>query len=695
MTAPRPQRRIRSRRRSVTARFGLVLAVLGALIALFTAAISMSQLGTVARDDAQARVTDKAETAVELLRAEQVALSGYVSGLAGQLPPAVTGAALAPAISESSRLIGTDDLVGLAWPGGVLLFRHGSSVDASSAPWDGVVSAAGHDIVVDAGPPPFMLASASLTGAPGGAVFVARPITSTTVAEIDRTVDPTSVADLAVVSGGRYLLDGRVGGEPVEAGQPVDGRLAGVVGGSNRTGVVQLARATAVASRLLLGSLHIVVSMAVPPPPSVLSGGAAPLIVAATAVLLLALVLAFVVVERSLGRPLRRLDRAVSALAREDFDEPVPVGGDDEIGRLARSFERMRGQLRATIGVAEARAEIAAELSAPQPLGAALDSICGRLCETTQAQRSLVVIASSAVVEAYATGRGLSRAPDPADVVRGEGPVAVAMRAEAAGAVLACALEGSGDRRLGMRSICAAPVRIGQRTLGVVAASDPPDGFTGPDVDLVVSTAEQVALALERAHVLALAQRQAITDELTGLYNYRFLVDYVDQQIALAERLGAPLSLLMLDIDRFKLLNDEFGHHVGDQALREFATTISRTIRRADLAARYGGEEFCIVMANTGRHEAATVAEKVRAAVAEIALTVEHRSEPIRFTVSIGGVAFPDDTGSAGDLLRLADQALYRAKREGRDRVRFPDDGGGTAGGTAQPRRRPGRSSRA
>jgi diguanylate cyclase (GGDEF)-like protein len=200
-------------------------------------------------------------------------------------------------------------------------------------------------------------------------------------------------------------------------------------------------------------------------------------------------------------------------------------------------------------------------------------------------------------------------------------------------------------------------------------------GFNAADLALVSAVAEQTALALERYRILAVVQRQASTDELTSLYNYRFLVDYLDQQIALAERLTSPLAVLMLDLDRFKSLNDSHGHHAGDEALRSFARTLRQSIRRSDLAARYGGEEFVVVMANTNGEDARLVADKIRLAVADMVLRLAPDVEETRITVSIGGVAYPDDTGDARQLLRLADDALYRAKRTGRDRVCFVGDG--------------------
>jgi diguanylate cyclase (GGDEF)-like protein len=164
-------------------------------------------------------------------------------------------------------------------------------------------------------------------------------------------------------------------------------------------------------------------------------------------------------------------------------------------------------------------------------------------------------------------------------------------------------------------------------------------------------------------------QEQASKDDLTGLHNHRFLVDHISQQVALAERLGSPLALLMLDLDFFKRLNDTYGHAAGDAALRSFATTLKGAIRRSDLAARYGGEEFVVVMPGASQADATMVAEKIRAEVCREPVLLDGMGRSETITVSIGVAAYPENTVAAQDLLRLADAALYRAKDAGRNRV--------------------------
>ena len=164
----------------------------------------------------------------------------------------------------------------------------------------------------------------------------------------------------------------------------------------------------------------------------------------------------------------------------------------------------------------------------------------------------------------------------------------------------------------------------------------------------------------------------AITDALTGLFNRRYMESHLGTLIEQAAARGKPLSALILDIDYFKAINDSHGHDAGDDVLRDFALRIKRSIRGIDLACRYGGEEFVIVMPETDMAVAAMVAERLRRRIAAEPFAIAQGTRQIPVTISIGiaGLRGKDDTAAA--LLKRADQALYRAKRDGRNRV-VPD----------------------
>ncbi len=161
-------------------------------------------------------------------------------------------------------------------------------------------------------------------------------------------------------------------------------------------------------------------------------------------------------------------------------------------------------------------------------------------------------------------------------------------------------------------------------------------------------------------------EQLSITDGLTRLHNHRFFQEHLTREIKRVERSGEPLSLLLLDIDDFKQLNDQVGHVAGDELLMGIARVLNQAMRDSDLLARYGGEEFAVLASNTDLKGAVHLAEKIRTAVAEAAFIVGDSMRPTRMTISIGVAQY---RGSRKQLLRATDRALYRAKGNGKDCV--------------------------
>lgn len=161
----------------------------------------------------------------------------------------------------------------------------------------------------------------------------------------------------------------------------------------------------------------------------------------------------------------------------------------------------------------------------------------------------------------------------------------------------------------------------------------------------------------------------AITDPLTGLHNRRYMESHLSTLAEQASLRAKPLALMMLDIDYFKSINDRYGHDAGDDVLREFAVRIRKSIRGIDLACRYGGEEFVIVMPETDLHVAGMVAERLRRSIAGEPFSIEKGAKRIDVTISIGISTLETKGEAIGDVLKRADQALYRAKNDGRNRV--------------------------
>jgi two-component system cell cycle response regulator len=163
----------------------------------------------------------------------------------------------------------------------------------------------------------------------------------------------------------------------------------------------------------------------------------------------------------------------------------------------------------------------------------------------------------------------------------------------------------------------------------------------------------------------------AITDALTGLFNRRYMETHVGALVEQASARGKPLAVLVLDIDYFKSINDTWGHDAGDDVLREFALRIKKSIRGIDLACRYGGEEFVVIMPETDMTVSTKVAERLRRRIAGEPFPIQQGARSIPVTISVGIATLGRDDNAA-TVLKRADQALYRAKRDGRNRV-VPD----------------------
>src|ERR1700744_2825963 len=166
-----------------------------------------------------------------------------------------------------------------------------------------------------------------------------------------------------------------------------------------------------------------------------------------------------------------------------------------------------------------------------------------------------------------------------------------------------------------------------------------------------------------------LSLEMAITDQLTGLHNRRYMSSHLDNLMAHSARPGKPLAFVIMDIDYFKSVNDTHGHDIGDEVLREFAKRIGANIRGLDLACRYGGEEFVVVMPETDASFAYAVAERLRKSIETTPIEISRAPGKISITISIGIAASEGETDTSEGLLRRADQALYSAKRNGRNRV--------------------------
>jgi diguanylate cyclase (GGDEF)-like protein len=452
-----------------------------------------------------------------------------------------------------------------------------------------------------------------------GRVTVGVPFDSSLADELRRNSGLGSADTLAVV------FDGQV----VASSPPVSGRLSAPIGQTLTTAVggrryrVLVAPALADDVRYRLAALS---------PQSLIDSANS----ASRNRLLLGLLASLLLVSfvayfegRSIVRNLRSLSEAARAIARGSCGDRVAVRGRDEFAVLGTAFNEMAAQLQARL------AELEEERAR---LRGAIDRFGEALSATHDVNQLLPVIADAAVEATGAVG---------AVLVTDTGTVVGSGETSADGAQLEL-------------PVAAGRVEFGRLTLIG-------DTFDEEQVMAAASLASHAAIALENARLHQIVERQALVDGLTGIANRRHCEDALSAEIARADRLVIPLTLVLADLDDFKLINDRHGHAVGDDVLREFASVLRSTVRESDLAGRWGGEEFLVLLTGTEADGALHLAERVRRALGERSFLGKD-GRPFSVTCSFG-VAQHSAGGDERELFANADRALYRAKRRGKNCV--------------------------
>jgi diguanylate cyclase (GGDEF)-like protein len=485
---------------------------------------------------------------------------------------------------------------------------------------------------------------------------------------------------------------------------------------------------------------------------------------------------------RTTTRPLAELARAADRVAGGDLAARVPVRGHDEVGRLAGTFNRMTRETQAYVQALTASRDqlrghlaiLGDTLSSTHDLGRILQVILQTALAATGARAGVVLLldpttatlvgqcaegleerwpASTPEAERE-PGEQLSLAEEPTEELDAHDPASlrVPVGSGLLGSVAATGvpLRGYVDRdgpglsphEPRCRTYVAVPFSMPDplggpanqspggpwttgmsAALGVLALYDRlgSDEFDDSDVTTLRTFAGQAAVAVDNVRVHQEAQRLSLTDPLTGLWNYRYLQESVRREVERASRFHRMLAVLAMDLDRFKEVNDTYGHGAGDAVLAEFARRVRTGLREVDLAFRQGGEEFVVLLPETDWAGAIVVAERLGAIVRSAPVRLPSPAEPVEVpvTVSIGIAVYPDHATTAQQVLDAADDALYAAKAAGRNTYRVaelieqppveeipvplaaatPDDGlpragggnGGASGGPQPPRQSRGR----
>lgn len=219
------------------------------------------------------------------------------------------------------------------------------------------------------------------------------------------------------------------------------------------------------------------------------------------------------------------------------------------------------------------------------------------------------------------------------------------------------------------RSILCAPLISRGHTIGVVQVINRLGGkFTQADLDLLLTLVEPCAIAIENAILFQRTEQLTITDDLTKLFNSRYLNVYISREIKRCKRHGIPLSLIFLDLDGFKGINDAYGHLSGSQTLTEVGGILSEAVRESDILARYGGDEFVAVLPETPPSGALVIAERIRKAIAGHCFLKAQGLEA-RLSASFGIASYPDHALTPEGLIQKADQAMYRVKERNKNGI--------------------------
>jgi diguanylate cyclase (GGDEF)-like protein len=396
------------------------------------------------------------------------------------------------------------------------------------------------------------------------------------------------------------------------------------------------------------------------------SGGfwsSSPVVVAAL-VVFFGIALVFVIMLlRMLGGQVRAMLDAARGIGEGDFSRKVPVLGDDEMAGLASEFNKMGDRLSAQMQELR-RQQVEVDRSVRR-IGEAFASGLDR-----QGLLKVVVeTALSACAAEYGTiavsGRdgAEAEAGEPSESMR---DLAVAAEVDALEEDDIVSSRASGAHAIAtpLRQMSEPPVN-----LGVMTVARRGEAFTPAQREVFLYLAGQVSSSIENIALHELVSEQAVTDELTGLSNHRGFHQLIEKEATRAERFDHLLSLIMLDIDDFKQINDAYGHLQGDKVLRMVGRVLQLESRGVDEPARYGGEEFVVALPETGLEGALDLAERVRSRIASEQVPRVGGGGTISVTASVGVASIRGSVEGAEALIAAADAALYEAKRAGKNRV--------------------------
>lgn len=408
------------------------------------------------------------------------------------------------------------------------------------------------------------------------------------------------------------------------------------------------------------------------------------------------LVMLAVIVRRRVAGPLLELTNAAAVIGEGNLDHRININTGDEIEELGMEFNKMAQSLKEKINEVKEYSErlekanrtldqnilqlytlynISKSLAASLEMEKLLNQVVEGVSQALKLHRISVMLVNEDRSEMQiVAGIGVSARAERAKVRLGEGiygRLALTGNAE----IINSLPNHEGFHPIAgldddATSLICAPFKGRGQVIGVINAYRlGGEVFDEASYELMVASASQIGMALENARLFEETKNLAMRDGMTSLYNYRHFSERLNEEFERAKRYGKELSLIMMDIDSFKHYNDTHGHPKGDELLRDFSGVLKRVSRDADIIARYGGEEFSVILTETGKDRALDAAERIRRAVEATDFEGGSTQPGGRVTVSIGVASYVEGMKSADNLVKNADNALYRAKEQGKNRV--------------------------
>ena len=382
----------------------------------------------------------------------------------------------------------------------------------------------------------------------------------------------------------------------------------------------------------------------------------------------------------------RRLNVLVDAcgtLSKGDLSIRIAADGKDEIGIMAKGFNHMAESMEVTKKELDKRLlEVFALYNIGKVMNTSFETeqmileLVKDMSRSEQIDRLMIMLLDEKKGEYYSSSHTGFNEKDMGMLVRKPGEGFYGMVASSGKGRLVNNIHPgetvSSEDLLDpeINAVIAVPFFNGGEAVGLICAyKNKPDVFDQSDLDLFEGMSEHLSMVLENARSVEETKIKSITDGLTGLYNKGFFIDTLEAELEKALRYKRELSIFMLDIDNFKHYNDTNGHPEGDELLKELSLLIKKVVRSIDIPCRYGGEEFVVILPETTKKGAAIIAERLLKSISEHYFPYQE-SQPLGFiSVSIGLASYPFDGTEMKPLVKKMDEALYRAKHEGKNRL--------------------------